>query len=152
MHSARMAICSTAFVFAAGCASVPLPGAAGPAMSGEVALSGPTFGETTQRLTDCVSGEHQVYLGADFSGPGPLVVRLAVDPLTGPGLRVFDPQEPYRRAIVIRQSECEGFHFSLSHNGWRINDVYVLKLSLDVDCTLPSGDHVRAEVTGASCV
>lgn len=150
MASARMVICSSALVFAAGCVGLLVPGPTPHAMTGEVTLAGPTFGESTQRLTGCVSGQHEEFLGGDLVGPGPLVVRLAVDPLTGPGLRVYDPQERYRRAIVIRQSECEVFHFSLARGG-QINEIYVWRLSLDVDCTLPSGDHVRAEVTDAIC-
>jgi hypothetical protein len=135
----------------AGCVSVPGTAAGKPDVSGELSIQGPTFGDTRLPLDRCASGEHQVFLGADFTGPGTLVARLAVDPLSGPGVRVFDSTAPFGKSFVVRQSECDHFHFSLSRSGWRINEVWVLHLTLDIDCASADGDVIRATVTSATC-
>jgi hypothetical protein len=146
-----MAFLLGALALSAGCVSVPGTATGKPDVSGELSIEGPTFGDTRLAVDRCVSGEHQVFLGADFTGPGPLVARLAVDPLSGPGVRVFDSTAPFGKSFVVRQSECDHFHFSLARSGWRINDIWALKMTLDIDCTAPSGDSIRATVASASC-
>jgi hypothetical protein len=137
--------------FFAGCASVPGAIVGAEKVNGSLGVSGPTFGEMQLPVTQCASGEHQVFLGGDFSGQGPVVVRLAIDPLSGPGVRVFDSTAPFGKSFVVRQAECEHFHFSLARSGWQINDVWVLQMTLDIDCSTPEGDAIRATVTSASC-
>lgn len=136
-----------------GCFSgLPGVGTSGEAeISGALELSGPTFGATTLDVGGCASGEHQVFLGADFAGSGGLVARLAVDPITGPSVKIFESGAPFGKAIVIHQSACPGFHFSLERGGWQINDVYVLRVALDLDCTSASGDTVKGRIATSRC-
>lgn len=134
-----------------GCVTVPGAATGKPDVTGELSIQGPTFGDTRLTLDRCASGEHQVFLGADFTGGGPLVARLAIDPLSGPGLRVYDSTAPFGKAFVVRQSACEHFHFSLARSGWQINDVWVLHVTLDIDCSTPDGDAIRGIVSSASC-
>ncbi len=135
----------------AGCASIP--GAAeGPSVTGSLALAGPTFGELVLAPTACASGEHQVFLGADFGGTDhQIVTRLAIDPLTGPGVRLFDAQAPFVRTLLMRQADCSSFHLSLERTGWQINEIYVLRVTLELDCSLPSGDGIKGSLAAASC-
>lgn len=140
-----------ALALTASCVSVTGTAAGKPDVTGELSIQGPTFGDRRLTLDRCASGEHQVFLGADFTGGGPLVARLAIDPLSGPGLRVYDSTAPFGKAFVVRQSECEHFHFSLARSGWQINDVWVLKMTLDIDCSTPEGDAIRATIASASC-
>ncbi len=133
----------------AGCASAPA--SQDPSSWVTLETAGPAFGETSTRLSECASGQHEEFRGADFTGSEGLAVRLVIDPLSGPGLRVFDPRDPFRRAVVFREGDCERFRFSLANNGWTVNDIYILKVTLDVDCTLPSGDRVRIEGLSATC-
>jgi hypothetical protein len=140
-----------ALALSAGCVSVPGMAGGRPDVTGELAIQGPTFGDTRLAVDRCVSGEHQVFLGADFAGPGPLVARLAVDPLSGPGVRVFDSTAPFGKSFVVRQSGCDHFHFSLARSGWRINDIWALHLTLDIDCSTPDGDSIRITIPSASC-
>lgn len=123
-----------------------------PATTGSVAISGPTFGDVTLAPTACRSGENEVFLGADFSSPeSPLVLRLAIDPLEAPGVRIFDRNDRSAKTLVMRKADCASFHFTLGRNGWQINDVYVLETSVELDCSLPGGDRVRGKVATASC-
>ena len=113
--------------------------------------AGPTLGETSTRLTECASGQHEEFRGADFSGADGPVARLAFEPLSGPGLRVFDPKDPARRSFVVRETDCPRFAVSIANNGWTVNDIYIVKVTVDVDCVLPSGDRVRIEGLSATC-
>lgn len=123
-----------------------------PVITGQLALAGPTFGTAVLEPKACDSGEHQVFFGADFSSPeSKVVARIVVDPLTGPGVRIFDQEARFEKALVLNKEICQGFHFSLERSGWRINDVYVMKVHLDLDCTLPNGDSVKGGVDAASC-
>ena len=152
MHSQRpFLVLLFGLAFGAGCVSMPGAKTGDASVNGELAVAGPTFGETQLRVEQCASGEHQVFLGADFTGASPIVVRLAIDPLTGPGVRVYDSAQPFGKAFVVRQSECDHFHFSLERSNWRINDIWVLHLTLDIDCSTPSGDAIRGTIASASC-
>lgn len=123
-----------------------------PVTQGSLEITGPTFGGATLAPTACQSGENEVFLGADFSSPdSPLVLRLAIDPLEAPGMRIFDRNDRSAKTLVMRKADCANFHFTLSRTGWQINDVYVLKASLELDCSLPSGDRVVGKVETASC-
>jgi len=151
MRTLSMVFLLGTLALATGCVSVSGTANGKPDVSGELSIQGPAFGDTRLAVDRCVSGEHQVFLGADFGGPGPLVARLAVDPLSGPGVRVFDSTAPFGKSFVVRQSECDHFHFSLSRSGWRINDVWVLHLTLDIDCSTQDGDAIRGTISSASC-
>ena len=151
MRIAGGLILASGLVLGTGCASLPSAPAGEPDVTGELSIAGPTFGETQLRVEECASGEHQMFLGADLTGQGALVARLAVDPLSGPGLRVYDSTAPFGRAFVVRQSDCDHFHFSIERSGWRINDIWVLHLTLDIDCSTPSGDAIRGTIASASC-
>ena len=137
----------------AGCITAGPPGERPPSVGGTLALSGPTFGPQTLGASEFRSGERELFLGADFSGAvgSPLIARLAVDPLSGPGVRIFRTSEPFATALLLRRSDCSVFHFSLERTGWRINDIYALRVSLELSCSLPSGDTVQGSLTAASC-
>ena len=139
----------------AGCISTG-PGAGNgrgePATTGSLQLSGPTFGEVTLAPSGCRSGEHEVFLGADFSSPdSDLVVRLVVDPLEAPGVRIFDRNNRSGKTLVLRKADCAGFEAYLGRKGWQLNDVYVLEAHIQLDCTLPGGDRITGRVATESC-
>ena len=48
-------------------------------------------------------------------------------------------------------ADCSVFHFSLERTGWRINDIYALRVRLELSCSLPSGDAVQGSLTAARC-
>ena len=147
------AVLAVAAGLLAGCVSLTTPELGGaPAVSGTLSVSGPALGTESLAAGACRSGEYEVFLGADFTGVGsPLTARLAVEPLSGPGVRIFRTAEPFGPAVLVRRSDCAVFHFSLERTGWQINDVYALRVSLELDCTLPTGDAVRGSLSGASC-
>lgn len=138
-------------------AGAPLPGTstsaeAPPGVLGSMSVSSPLLGNATAAPTACSSGDGQQFLGGDFlDAASGLVVRLAVDPLEGPGARVFDASDPYGKSVVLRRGDCAAFHFSLEETGWKVNDVRDYRLSLELDCALPDGTTVRGSVSTTHC-
>lgn len=108
----------------------------------------------TQSLapTACASGERQVFLGVDFiDGRQGLAVRLIVGPEGTATVRVFATSKPLDPGVLFRRQDCGRFQVSLERTGWRINDIYDLRASLDVDCHTASGDSVAGTLAADHC-
>ena len=115
---------------------------------GEFELSGDGLARGTIAPTKCTSGDLEQFLGADLIDETlGLVVRLVVDPLLGPALRVHSVEAPFERAILFFHEECERFEMSLTPTGWIVNDVYVRELVLDVDCVNEEGATLTGHAT-----
>jgi hypothetical protein len=149
-----------AVAVSSGCFSLggePLPGTpgAGGAATGTLGsftASSPLLANATVAPTGCTSGDRQQFLGADFTDPASgLVVRLVVDPLDGPAVRLFDAADPFGRSVVLRRSECAVFRFSLDETGWKVNDVRDYRLSLELDCALADGTTVHGRASSTHC-
>lgn len=123
-----------------------------PAATGSLAVAGPMFGEKTLTPAACRSGEHEVFLGADFQDPAQsLTARVVIDPLGDAAIRLFDPADRFKKTLVLRRESCATFKFAFDRQGWQLNDIYVLKVSLELDCSLPGGDTVKGSLAAESC-
>jgi hypothetical protein len=124
----------------------------GHAPLGSFVTSGPTLGQQAVAPTSCAAGERQVFLGVDLLDERTgIVTRLVVDPATGPVVRVFKAASPFDATVLFRRSECHVFHFSLDSTGWRIDHIDELRMSLELDCQLPSGDSVVGRASASGC-
>jgi hypothetical protein len=102
--------------------------------------------------TSCLSGEHDVFLGADLFDPEThLVVRLAIDPLHGPALRVYDADEPFDRTVLFFRDECPIFDMTLERTGYMVNDIVIRSLDLEVECENEDGATIRGSATASRC-
>ena len=100
----------------------------------------------------CTAGAREVFFGADFQDlASGLVLRLAVDPLSGPALRLFPTAAPLERNVLFRRSECRTFKYTLEATGWRVGTVQDYRASLEVDCTNASGDSISGTAAAAHC-
>ena len=119
---------------------------------GKVQVTSAAFGNVALTPAACVSGEHQLFLGADFldSARG-TAIRLILDPTGEATLRVFETAHPLKPGIVVTRSACSRFLLSFERTGWRINDFYDVRVSLDVDCRTASGDALQGMLTAAHC-
>ena len=116
---------------------------------GSFVISGPTLGRQTLAPTSCAAGERQVFLGVDLLDEAAgIVTRLVVDPATGPVVRVFKASA---RSSERPRSECRVFHFSLDSTGWRIDHIDELRMSLELDCQLSSGDSIDGTASDPGC-
>lgn len=145
-----------ALLFAsAGCFSVGPLAHDGPRVTGTIAVSGPTFGTREIAPVNCATGESQLFLGADFTEAAgttdPLTVRLAVEPLSGPGVKIHAHGAPFGATILVRPADCPVFHFSLDESGVRLNDYRIFGVTLELDCALPSGDRAAGRLAAPGC-
>ena len=99
---------------------------------GSFVISGPTLGRQTLAPTSCAT-------------------RLVVDPATGPVVRVFKASAPFDASVLFHRSECRVFHFSLDSTGWRIDHIDELRMSLELDCQLSSGDSIDGRASDPGC-
>ncbi len=128
------------------------PGQSGqPVALGSFAVTSATLGDATLAPTSCTAGDRQLFLGADFaSESNGLVLRLVVDPIEGPAVRLYAAGEPFDRSVVFHRSECGIFHFSLDSTGWRVNDVNDYRLTLELDCSRP-GESLKGSASTTHC-
>jgi hypothetical protein len=135
-----------------GClSSTPVPEIASGAGLGSFAVASQTVGDHTLVPTACTSGDRQFFLGGDFKTAGSdLVVRLVVDPLGAPAVRVFSTEAEFDKSVVFKRADCSVFHFSLDTTGWRVNDVYDYQLTLQLDCSKP-GESLRGTASTTHC-
>ena len=118
---------------------------------GSFSVSSPSFGPATLRPSTCSAGDREFFLGADFKdNSSDLVLRLVIDPLEGPAVRVFSIASPFDKSIVFRLKECRVFQFSLVPTGWRVNYIYDHSLTLQLDCTR-DGESIQGNASATHC-
>jgi hypothetical protein len=120
--------------------------------AGTINLVSGSLGNHVLVPTVCTSGERQVFLGADFvDGQRGLTTRLIIDPAGSTSVRVFVATQPLDQGLVFRRSDCSRFELSLERTGWRINDIYDLRVSLEVACRSTSGDSIDGKLDVSHC-
>ena len=129
------------------------PGASGQTGSpGSFAVSTAALGRVTLAPSSCSAGDRQLFLGADFPDEkAGAVVRLVVDPLEGPAVRVFASDAPFDKSTVFRRSDCTVFHFSLDSTDWRIDHVQDYEVSLELQCATAEGETIEGRVAVDHC-
>jgi hypothetical protein len=133
-----------------GCVVGPALQAAKSEPAGSVTLRSQALGDRTLRPTACQSGEHQLFLGADFIDQG-IATRLIVEPTGAVSLRLFDTAHPLDPGVLFHRQDCGRLELSLDRTGWRINDIYDLRVSLDFDCRTASGDTAAGHLATDHC-
>lgn len=137
-------------VLLAGCASAPpRPSEA----LNTVAIAGPTLGAGELQPTSCASGDQWVFFGAQaVDEPDGLGVRLVIDPIEGPVVRVFRTADDGERSIVLRRRDCSRLEYDFGRTGSSFNFVEEVKFSLDLDCKSRAGDFVMGSLAQKSCL
>ncbi len=133
------------------CATVGLAGLASPALTGALTVERPA-GIVTMSLARCASGDRWSFYGVDLvdaSGAGG--VRLAIDPIAGPRVRVQLPGDEARSAIVLDEAHCTTYRADVHHNGWTVNDFRSVDGQLELDCTSDKGEHIQGVLTFRQC-
>ena len=122
-----------------------------PPTLGTFAVTSQVLGDHVLAPSECTAGDRQHFLGADFATPAStVVVRLVVDPLDGPAVRVFSTDAQFDRTVVFRRPDCRVFHFSLDSTSWRVNDVYDYRVTLQLDCSR-DGESIKGEASATHC-
>jgi hypothetical protein len=133
------------------CATVGLGGLASPALTGALTVERPA-GDVTITPERCASGDRWNFYGVDLvdaSGAGG--VRLAIDPIAGPRVRVQLPGDEGRSTIVLDEAHCSTYRADVHHNGWTVNDFRSVDGRLELDCASNKGEHVQGVLTFRQC-
>jgi hypothetical protein len=118
---------------------------------GSLTISSKVLGNSVFTPLFCNSGDRQYFLGGDFKDQSSLLVlRLVVDPLNGPAVRLFSSDKPFDQSVVFHRKDCKVFHFSLDSTGWRVNDVYDYQVTLQLDCNR-DGESIRGSASTTHC-
>lgn len=107
---------------------------------GSVMLDSATLGRFSLTPTTCLSGERQVFLGADFLDSQGIATRLIVDPAGAASLRFYTVARPLEEGTLFRRADCSQFELALDRTGWQINEIHDLHVSLRFDCRAATGD------------
>jgi hypothetical protein len=118
---------------------------------GSFAVAFRTLGDRMLEPTECAAGDRQSFLGVDLSTPeSPLVIRLVVDPLEGPAVRLYSAEAMFDRSVAFRRSDFRTLHFSLESTGWCINDDEDYRLTLELDCDR-EGELIQGTASSPHC-
>jgi hypothetical protein len=103
-------------------------------------------------LAVCRSGDREYFLGVDLADrEGQAAVRVLVDPMDGPRLKLVLAGTEGRKSLVLGPSSCRRLEARIEPTGWRVNRVRDFGGSLDADCTGEAGLEVAAHVRFAHC-
>jgi hypothetical protein len=118
------------------------------------ALQGATFSIGAERyhVDVCRSGDLEYFLGVDLEDQARgAVVRLFIDPMYGPRLRVIHGTGESREIAILGRSQCRELEADLRTTGWRVNTVRDFSGSLDAECKSDAGHDVSVHVRFEHC-
>lgn len=99
-------------------------------------------------FADCSSGDRQQFRGVDvLSESAEAAVRIAVDPIEGPRVRLRTEHAQY----IVDPRTCSTFEASVNPTGWRVNKILVVSGATELDCPLSEGGRVRGKVEYEDC-
>jgi hypothetical protein len=119
-----------------------------------IAFAGPTLGTGELNTNECQSGERRSFLGIDAydqNTRGVFVLRLVVDPIEGPVVRLYKDSD-WGPSLVLRKSDCATFDYQLESTGSSVNFVTEMKFAMHLDCRGPKGDYVVGQVDLPACL
>lgn len=123
---------------------------ANPSVAGELAFRAPQGEPVSWRPDVCFAGEYEQFFGFILRANGsPVVLRAAIDPLDGPGLRIVGLQGS--SGLVVRPDACERLELVVERTGWEVNEIQDLSGALDVRCTAEDGTSIEGSVEVRHC-
>ena len=104
------------------------------------------------QLGVCRSGDREYFLGVDLEDEtNHAFLRLLVDPMDGPRVRVAYGSGNARRNVILGPSSCRQLDARIQPSGWRVNRVRDFSGSLDAECTTDTGLDVQAHISFTHC-
>jgi hypothetical protein len=97
----------------------------------------------------CTSGDREYFRGVDLVDKEQgAVLRVLIDPMTGPQLRFSGGQEP---GALFGAATCSTLAAAVQPSGWRVNRVRDVSGTVDAACRSESGVALRVAVTFRHC-
>jgi hypothetical protein len=136
----------------AGCVGTTVGGA--PASGEAPGVAGATLavGQQRYRLEACRSGDLAHFLGVDLEDrQGGAVVRLVIDPIDGPRVRLVHGRGEARQRLDLVPSRCRRFEADVRPTGWIVNTVRDVSGSVDAECPGDPGPAVSLHARFSHC-
>jgi hypothetical protein len=117
-------------------------------------MAGPTLGSRELRTNKCVSGGRFSFRGVDIfdeTTKEVFVLRLVLDPIEGPVVRIYTDSE-FGKSIILRRKDCRTFEYELKSTGSVVNFVSEMKVAVQLDCHTKAGDFVVGKVDLPACL
>lgn len=138
-------------LLAAGCVKTRVASSKIPAAPPSIDSASLFVGDLHYPLDVCRSGDLGYFLGADLEDRrGGAAIRVVMDPLEGPRLRVVLGAGAERRDVVLGPSQCRSFDADVRHTGWHVNTVRDVSGFVDAECT-DGGREIRVHARFTHC-
>jgi hypothetical protein len=125
-----------------------LPGAGGPAVENAML----SVGDQQFRFDACSSGDLEHFLGVDLvDRQGGAIVRVAIDPIDGPRIRIVYGGGRSRQRVDLAPSRCRQFEADARPTNWIVNDVRDVSGFVDVECAGDAGPAISLHVRFSHC-
>jgi hypothetical protein len=137
---------------ATGCARTSVRGAPANPEAPGVAGATLTVGEQRYRLDICRSGDLAHFLGVDLEDrQGGAVVRLVMDPIDGPRVRLVHGPGEARQRVDLVPSRCRRLEADVRPTGWIVDTVRDVSGSVDAECPGDPGPAVSLHARFSHC-
>jgi hypothetical protein len=124
------------------------PSAGGPHAEGATLR----VGDRQFRLDACISGDLEHFLGVDLADrQGGAIVRVAIDPIDGPRIRVLHDAGGSRQRLDLTPGRCGQFAADARPTNWIVNDVRDVSGFVDVECPGDAGPAVSLHARFSHC-
>jgi len=103
-------------------------------------------------LEACRSGDLEYFLGVDMADrDGKALVRLVIDPMDGPRLKVVLRTDEGPESFVLTRDQCRQLEAQVEPTGWRINTVRDFSGFIDAECGRGGASPVSLHVRFSHC-
>jgi hypothetical protein len=111
-----------------------------------------SVGDRRYQLEACGSGDLGYFLGVDLADQrGGAFVRVVIDPIHGPRLRVVLREDGAGERWVLDRERCSQLEVGVKPTGWRINTVRDFSGSVDAECRSDEGQSISLHVRFSHC-
>jgi hypothetical protein len=110
------------------------------------------IGDQQFRFDTCKSGDLEHFLGVDLiDGQGGAIVRVVMDPIDGPRLRIVYGAGGSRHRVDLAPGRCGQLDADARPTNWIVNDVRDVSGFVDVECAAGPGPAISLHVRFSHC-
>ena len=132
-----------------GCAKTSIAGVSGGPAVESATLS---IGDQRFRFDACSSGDLQQFLGVDLvDRQGGAGVRVVIDPLDGPRVRIVYGTGQGRQRVDLTPARCRQLEADVRPTNWMVNDVRDVSGFVDAECAGDPGPAISLHARFSHC-
>ena len=111
-----------------------------------------SVGERQYRLNSCSSGDLEYFLGVDLADEAQSAsVRLVIDPILGPRLRVELLESETTRSLRLGPEQCRQLEAEVRATGWQVNTVRDFSGFVNAECKTDDARAISLHARFSHC-